>query len=111
MGLVDAEKNVFLDATTITQLSLHTADPGATGANEVTGGTPAYARKVANWSAAAAGDKTLSDEPIFDVPAGTVAYVGFWDVSNVWRGSQIVTSEVYAGQGTYKITAGTISLT
>ena len=31
-------------------LSLHTAYPGDAGANEVAGGSPAYARKAAAWS-------------------------------------------------------------
>lgn len=30
--------------------SLHTADPGATGASEVSGGVPAYARKPITWN-------------------------------------------------------------
>ena len=33
--------------------SAHTADPGATGIlNELTGGSPAYARKAITWAAA-----------------------------------------------------------
>lgn len=34
-------------------ISLHTGDPGTTGANEATGGSPAYARKLTTWAAGA----------------------------------------------------------
>jgi hypothetical protein len=58
-------------------LSLHTAY-STTGTNEATGGSPAYARKAAVWSAAAAGQKALSAAVTFDVAAGTYRWVGFW---------------------------------
>jgi hypothetical protein len=73
-------KNVMLDAlgTAITHLSVHTAWPGSGGSNEATGGSPAYARKAATWSAASAGAKALSTQPVFDVPAGTFSFYGGW---------------------------------
>lgn len=60
--------------------SLHTAY-SITGANEVTGGSPSYARKNLTWAAAASGAKALAATlPVWDVPAGTdVAWVGLWD--------------------------------
>jgi hypothetical protein len=59
--------------------SLHTAY-SPTGANELTGGTPAYARRAATWSAAAGRSKATSASMAFDVgPATTVGWVGFWD--------------------------------
>jgi hypothetical protein len=59
--------------------SLHTAY-SASGANELTGGTPAYARKAATWAAAASRAKATSGAIVFDVPASsTVRWVGFWD--------------------------------
>lgn len=60
--------------------SLHTAY-STTGASEVTGGAPAYARKGITWSAAASGSKALAATfPLWDVPAGTtVAWWGGWD--------------------------------
>lgn len=94
-------------------VSLHSADPGATGANELTGGTPAYARKAATWSAAAAGAKALSNQPVFDVPAGsTVAFVGLWSAltAGTYLGCWDVTDEIYGGQGTYTLTSGSVSL-
>lgn len=59
--------------------SLHTAY-SSTGTNEVTGGSPAYARKAATWAAASGRAKATSASMVFDVPASTtVRWVGFWD--------------------------------
>jgi hypothetical protein len=59
--------------------SLHTAY-STTGANEVTGGSPAYARKAATWAAASGRSKATSASMVFDVPASTtVRWVGLWD--------------------------------
>lgn len=79
-------KNLMLDtldeslATGADFGSLHTAY-STTGANEVTGGSPAYARKALTWGAAASGSKALAATlPTWDVPAGTtVAWWGGWD--------------------------------
>lgn len=62
-------------------ISLHTGSPGtgSTPANEVTGGSPAYARKVPNWGSPSNGVIT-ADEIEFDVPMGTtVTHVGYLD--------------------------------
>lgn len=60
-----------------TFLSLHTGDPGITGADEVTGGS--YARQAENFSAAASGAITNASAISFTgMPACTVIYVGFW---------------------------------
>lgn len=82
----DTAKNLMLDAmdegiaTGAKYGSLHTAY-SASGANEVTGGSPAYARKGLTWSAAASGAKSLAATlPIWDIPAATdVAWIGLWD--------------------------------
>src|SRR5512146_276124 len=59
--------------------SLHTAY-SASGANEVSGGSPAYARQALTWAAAASNSKALSGTYSFNVPASTTVYfVGFWD--------------------------------
>jgi hypothetical protein len=64
--------------------SLHTAY-STTGTNEVTGGSPAYARKGLTWAAASSGSKALAATlPTWDVPASTtVAWVGLWDAVTV----------------------------
>ena len=83
--LTDPTKNSLLDgaaaglATLVTHIGLHSAFPPS-GANELTGGSPAYARKAAGWSAASAGCKALSAAQTFDVPAGSnVRAVGLWN--------------------------------
>lgn len=113
MALSTSEKNSLAQkfATDAAYASLHNADPGATGATgELSGGAPAYARKGLTWGTAAAGVVSTSASATFDVPAGaTVAYVGFWTAvtGGSFLGSQAVTSEVYAGQGTYTLTSAT----
>jgi len=78
MSLTTAAKNTMLNALTIDTASLHTAFPGLTGANEVSGGAPAYARKAVSFAAAAGGSRSLSAAVTFDVPATTVRWFGFW---------------------------------
>lgn len=94
-------------SVTTVYASLHTADPGDTGASEVAGGTPAYARKSITFAAAAAGAIDSSSQPVFDVPASTtVTHVGFWDAvaAGNFLGSADVADEVFGGQGTYTLT-------
>lgn len=80
MPLVDAGRHAALDglATAVTHVSLHTGDPSTTGANEATGGSPAYARKAVTWAASSGGTKASSGALTFDVAAGTYSYVGLW---------------------------------
>jgi len=66
----------MLDALDVASLSLHTAFPGTTGTNEVTGGS--YARQAVTFGAASAGVRTLSAAATADVPAGNVAWAGLW---------------------------------
>src|SRR5690242_14087501 len=64
-----------------THASLHSAY-SASGANELAGGSPAYARKALTWAAASGRSKATSASAVFDVPASTtVRWVGFWDAS------------------------------
>lgn len=71
-------KNAALDGILFADASLHTAY-SAVGANEVTGGSPAYARRAYPFAAASSGARSASTTPTFDVPAGTtVAFVGLW---------------------------------
>lgn len=83
--LVDAAKNLSLDelAGAITHISLHSAYPGTGGANELTGGSPAYARQAVTWDASALGVlETAAPLDTFDVAAGSsVAFAGFWSAS------------------------------
>lgn len=84
--LTDATVHTMLDAVVFDTCSLHTAY-SATGANEVTGGAPAYARKAITIAAAAARARAASTQPVFDVPATTVRFIGLWTAAGtVFRG-------------------------
>ena len=115
MPLNNTAKNLMLDqlATVAVYASLHTADPGSTGTSEVTGGSPAYARKSITWNSAATGNLDNNANPVFDVPASTtVTHVGFWSASTAgtFYGSADITDETFAAQGTYTLTDADISL-
>lgn len=61
-----------------THASLHSADPGSTGANEISGGSPAYARKPLTWSVGTV-DGVVTATAVFDVPAGqAVTHGALW---------------------------------
>jgi len=108
-------KNAMLDAlgTLAVFVSLHDGDPGENGANEIAGGSPAYARKAVAWNPASGGILDSSNQPVFDVPAGkTIAHVGFWSAltGGVFYGSADVVDEVFASQGTYTLTDADLDL-
>lgn len=74
--------------TTLTPqlISLHTTDPGSTGAGEITGAAATaagYAKKTVTWNPATGGVgddvATITGAPIqFDVPAGDIKFYGVW---------------------------------
>lgn len=109
MGFTAGTRDVMLDQldTLGTHASLHTADPGTTGASEVTGGAPGYARKAITWAAASAGSKTLTASVTFDVPGGvTVTHCGTWSASSggTFRGGgALPVPESWGAQGTYTL--------
>jgi hypothetical protein len=116
MPLSNNAKNAMLDALAAVAVyaSLHSGDPSTTGANEISGGSPAYARKAITWNAASGGNLDNNANPVFDVPASTtVAYVGLFSAvtSGTFYGSADVTDEVFAGQGTYTVTDFDVTLT
>ena len=98
----------------ITHASLHTATPNSSGSNEVTGGSPAYARQSVTLGAASGGAIAASNQPVFNVPAGTtVSHVGFFSASTsgTFMGYADVTDEAFGAQGTYTLTSVNISIT
>lgn len=90
-----------------TYISLHTASPGTTGANEVSGGSPPYARVATTWSSSSGGSKAGSQVTI-NVPASTtIEYFGVWSSSSgagYIGGGPLSSSLTYAAQGTYVLT-------
>lgn len=105
-------KNLMLDAlgAACGFLALYT---DIAGTIEVSGGTPAYARKAITYNAAAAGSKSISNAPVFDIPAGaTVRAVGFCTAvtAGIQHAVDDVTAESFASQGTYTVNAGSVTL-
>lgn len=75
------EANQALSTTGWGFVSLHTADPGTTGASEVAGGT--YARVAVTWGAASGGQVANSNALTINLPAATTAaYFGVWSASS-----------------------------
>lgn len=111
-SLTTASRNTAVSTmNTATTLSLHTGDPGANGTLlEVSGGSPAYARRACAWGAAVNGVLPLNADVVFDVPAGTVAFVGMWEGAT-YRGCFNVTDEVFAAQGTYTLRGTSTTIT
>lgn len=62
-----------------THASLHTGNPGTTGANEATGG--GYARKALTWTGGTADGVTSAAQVEFDVAAGTYTHIGLWNAA------------------------------
>lgn len=107
MAFVTAEINVAVDAVAARagHLSLHTASPGTTGTNEVTGGS--YARVPLTWPAASSGDATATQATV-EVPAGTTpTHFGLWSAGSggTFRGGNALsTTETFTGAGQLKVT-------
>src|SRR5699024_9557538 len=96
-------------ASAATHASLHSGDPGASGTNELSGGSPAYARQAVGWDAASNGERQLDADYTFNIPGGaTVAYVGYWTdaTGGAFLGSFPLTAEgPYGAQGEYVLLA------
>ena len=88
-GIADADansiggaevKNTAYTGPVSLYLSLHTADPGKTGASEVTGGS--YARQAVTFGTFATGQASNTAKIDFtSMPAATVTHIGIWDAS------------------------------
>lgn len=90
-----------------TYIGLATGNPGstATPSNEVTGGSPAYARIATTWGSASAGAITGSACTI-NTPAATVTYIllGSSVSGNNMIDNASITSVVMSGQGQIVVT-------
>ena len=96
-------------------VSLHTADPGTTGASEVTGGS--YARQLASSSFAAAGSGSKASNANVDfasMPATTVTHAGIWDAvsgGNFLSGAALAASKVVNAGDTFRLPSGQLTAT
>lgn len=114
-----AIKNALATAygTTATHAALYTTVPGGSAGTEVTGGSPAYARKAITWgSPNTAGPLGAGAQPatpgvvyaqvLFDVAAGvTVAGAGVHTAitAGTYLDGAAVTSQPFGTQGTYTL--------
>jgi hypothetical protein len=108
------EANQALSTTGWSYVSLHTADPGTTGASEVTGGT--YARVAVTWNAASGGSVSNSGALSINLPASTTAsYFGVWAASSAGTyyigGALSPSVTTGASAGVITIASGSLSVT
>lgn len=104
-------RNTDFTVTTV-YVSLHTADPGETGASELTGGS--YARQSASFDAAASGATANSGAINFTgMPAATITHVALWDASTagncLWSGALTASKTTNSGD-TFQIAAGDLDV-
>lgn len=105
MPLIAAEANQMLttEAARLAYLSVHTADPGATGANEATSG----GRSALAWGTASGGSISASQVSLTPA-AGTYGWGGYWTAATggTYLGSFVFsTSKTLATGDTLKVTA------
>jgi hypothetical protein len=99
-------------------VSLHTADPGDGGANEVLGG--AYARQGPTTFASAGNNPTVASNSAIityaaaTAPWGTIGFFGVWDAATAgnFRGSGAVTTPKAVNTGdTARFAANSLTIT
>jgi len=111
MSLTVALRDDMLDAIDGVAVfaSLHSADPGDDGGDQVGD------REPITWSDASNGSKVSAAAVTFTVPAdGHVAYGGLWDAEtggNFLGGGPLSAAEDFAAEGTYVLDTVTITLT
>jgi hypothetical protein len=85
--------------------ALYSTVPGASAGTELSGGSPAYARKATSWSAPSSSSVTSTQT--FDVGSGsTVAGAGIHSLvtGGTYLDGTSVTSQGFSSQGTYQLT-------
>jgi hypothetical protein len=111
--ILDALFNNDTFAVATPYVSLHTADPGETGASETSGGS--YIRKLASFGAASGG-AISSDAELewLDMPDVTITHVGIWDAESagnfLWGGALVASKDLNAGD-TFTIPSGDLDIT
>lgn len=118
-GLSSAgEAAVLTPLTTTAYVSLHTGDPGNTGATEITGG--GYARQGPIAFVNAGSNPTVaSNSAILTYPAattawGTIAFFGIWTAASggTFQGSGLLATAKAVNSGdTARFAAGALTIT
>lgn len=116
-GLSSAGRAVMMTAWAgeAVYFSLHDADPGDTGANELSGGSPAYARQAGAWDDPAGTELVQDGEVVFDVPPDSdVEYWGAWSAASggtFYGSGPLDEPESYNGQGQFRLAGARLVLT
>jgi hypothetical protein len=94
-----------------TFISCHSgAGPGSTGANEISGGAPAYARVATVWAAGPSDGVVNGSQVTINCPAapGTpITWIGLWTAlsgGTFLDGYQLGTSQTFSSQGQLLVT-------
>lgn len=99
-------------AEIIAQVSLHSADPETSGADEVSGG--GYERQVPSFNAASNASVSIDSVLTYEIPGGgtVVSWVGLWDAADAFLGGiELNTAEVFEGEGQFAVTSLVINAT
>lgn len=94
---------------------VNSGDPSTTGANEISGGSPAYARVAITWGTASAGSIANATSALtVNVPGSTtVAWFSTWSLvsSGVYQiGGALGSSITFGTQGTLTVAVGALTL-
>lgn len=82
-------------------ISLHTADPGTTGASEAAGG--GYARQTTTWTSGSGGALTGS-QVSFTLAAGTYTHIGLWGAGGYVDGAALSAPITLSEAATLQVT-------
>lgn len=108
MASSKAYLDLILDRTILSDdidISLHTADPGDAGANEVEGG--GYRRQPITFGKVRPGTATNNVELNFEaMPEARVTHFGLWRSDTFWLGGPLITErQVFRGDTAQWLTA------
>lgn len=117
-GLSDSLNNAIFNNTayqeTTAYVSLHTADPSTTGANETSGGS--YVRKAAPGVASSSGTYTSNADIDFtgmpDTTGDDLSHAGIWDAEsagNFLIGAALSAAKVTNAGDTFHIASGSLT--
>lgn len=103
--------NQALDGITVDRVSLHSGDPGTTGANYISGG----GKQAATFNAASSGERVLNANVDFTSlgASQSVTHFGFWlNAGDVFKGGAALTGDATANAaGEYTLLATTTKIT
>lgn len=110
----DTMITALLPSATTFYLSLHTADPGTTGANEVTGGS--YARQAITFGTPASGSAASTDAQTFSsMPSESGnLWIGIWSAATSgtfeWGDSTAAVTGPVASGATVSFAIGAVTV-